>query len=90
MNYPNIRLYSTVHVKMRFLTRNRTQKVLAIGQKSAYFTGTEYFVNMVLGSGLYGYMGICELANLMVDAYINPKSTKDIIVKKGLGCESCI
>lgn len=90
LNYPNIRLYSTVHVKMRFLERNRTQKVLAIGQKSAYFTGTEYFVNMVLGSGLYGYMGICELANLMVDAYINPKSTKDIIVKKGLGCESCI
>ncbi|MDO5409738.1 MAG: nitrogenase component 1 [Lachnospiraceae bacterium] len=65
-------------------------KVLAIGQKAAYFTGTGYFVNMVEGGGLYGFSGICKMAELMTEAFLQEKDTEDLIKRKGLGCESCI
>ncbi len=87
---PQLMIYSTIHVKMRVLPRIIETKVLAIGQKAAYFTGTPYFVNMVEGGGLYGFSGICKMAELMTEAFLEEKDTEDLIKRKGLGCESCI
>ena len=64
--------------------------ILAIGQKAAYFTGTEHFVDIVEGGGCYGYQAVEKLSELLIDAYRNPKETKKIISHKGWGCESCL
>lgn len=85
-NSPMMKLYSTVQVKMRFLTQNSGKKVLAIGQKAAYFTGTAYFVNIVEGGGMYGFDGICHLMDLMEEAFLREKDTRSLIQVKGLGC----
>ena len=87
-NYPNIKIYPTVHVKMRFVDRHNDEKILALGQKAAYFTGSNNFVNMVEGGGMYGFDAIVKLCDLMVDAFLNEKDMKKLIQFKGLGCEN--
>lgn len=86
-NKPEIKVYATVHAKMRMLDRKCSEKSLAIGQKAAYFTGSEYFVNIVEGRGMYGFDGIIRLAQLMKQAFINPKNVRELIQIKGLGCD---
>lgn len=66
------------------------EKILAIGQKAAYFTETDYFVNVAESGGYYGFDGMIQIAHLMEDAFLNRKDRKTIIQKKGYGCESCI
>ena len=88
-NCPHIDIYATVNVKMRFLERSTDRKIVAIGQKAAYFTGTEYFVNMIEGGGMYGFDGICKLAEMIEDAYMNTKDVRNIIQIKGWGCGVC-
>ena len=88
-NFPNLILHSTMHVSDRRPVRSK-EKVLAIGQKAAWFEGTDYFVNMIEGGGLYGFSGICEFIRLMEDAFNNGKDMRDIVPRKGLGCRSCI
>lgn len=89
VQYPDLMLYATVHAKMRLLSRECQEKTLAIGQKAAYFTGTDYFVNMVEGGGLYGYDGILQLLEDMKDSFLHRKNTKELIQIKGLGCGCC-
>ncbi len=91
-NLPDLTLCATVHAKMRFAGKGvrTTEKVLAVGQKAAYFSGTPCFVNMVAGGGLYGFDGIVKLAELMEDAFRNAKDTEKVIQHKGWGCESCL
>ncbi len=86
---PELEVCATIHTGMRALPR-RPEWVLAIGQKAAYFHQTGHFVNMVEGGGLYGYAGIIELCGRIQDAFYHTKGTKDLIVRKGLGCMSCI
>lgn len=87
---PDLQLIATIQVKMRVLPRTSDEKILAIGQKVAWFTGSPYFVNMVQGGGLYGFDGIRRTAELMVEAFTEEKDTEDLVVRKGWGCESCI
>ena len=87
--YPDLILHSTMHVVNRRLKRPE-DKVLAIGQKAAWFEGTDYFVNMIEGGGLYGFSGIAEFIRLMEEAFNNSKDMCDIVPRKGLGCRSCI
>ena len=89
-HFPELKLKATIQVKMRVLSRKNNRKILAIGQKAAWFTGSGNFVNMVQGGGLYGFDGIRRLCELMTDAYQNEKDTEDLVVRKGWGCESCI
>lgn len=89
-NAPDLKLAATVQVKMRVLPRDRKDKVLALGQKAAWFSGTPHFVNLVEGAGLYGYDGICRLTERMVEAYREEKDTADLVVRKGWGCECCL
>ena len=71
-------------------TNSNGNKILAIGQKAAYFAGTEYFVNLVEGGGFWGYEAIIRLAELMCEAFETPKDTKALIQIKGMGCGSCV
>ena len=73
---------------MRFVDRKSDEKILALGQKAAYFTGSNNFVNIVEGGGMYGFDGIVKLADLMIDAFLNEKDAKKLIQFKGLGCEN--
>lgn len=86
-NAPDLMFCATMHVAgRRYGKAEDDRKVLAVGQKAAWFEGTEYFVNMIEGGGLYGYAGIKAFLKLMEDAFIVPKDTEDIIPRKGLGC----
>jgi len=90
-NRPDIILAATIHVNRRFKKEtDRSEKLLAIGQKAAYFEDTPHFVNMVAGFGLYGIDGMIAMAELMEEAFLNEKDTRDIVPRKGLGCESCV
>ena len=89
-NYPELKLISTVRPEMRVRTRQQSEKILAIGQKAAWFTGSRNFVNLVQGGGLWGFDGIRHTAQLMVEAFHEEKDPEDLIVRKGWGCESCI
>ena len=88
-NYPELVIHSTIHVCDRRLERS-PEKILAIGQKAAWFEGTENFVNIIEGNGLYGYSGIKEMLKLMEDAFTNSKDLRDIVPRKGLGCKSIV
>lgn len=89
-NFPDLKLYPTVHSCMRVIPRNTDKKILAIGQKAAYFCGTEYFVNIVENGGYYGFQAIKQLCLDMIEAYKTPKDTKKLIQIKGMGCCGCI
>ena len=82
-NYPELKLISTVRPEMRVRTRQQSEKILAIGQKAAWFTGSRNFVNMVQGGGLWGFDGIRHTAQLMVEAFHEEKDPEDLIVRKG-------
>ena len=89
-NYPELMLISTVRPEMRVRPRQHSGKLLAVGQKAAWFTGSRNFVNMVQGGGLWGFDGIRRTAQLMLEAFNEEKAPEDLIVRKGWGCESCI
>ena len=84
-NYPKLQLCATVHHEMRVLERKEEQ-ALALGQKAAYFSGSDHFVNMVEGGGLYGFDGVIRLAELMREAAREKKDARALIQIKGLGC----
>ena len=89
-NVPELKLISTIRPEMRVRTRCSENRILAIGQKATWFTGSRNFVNMVQGGGLYGFDGIRRTAQLMIEAFEAEKDPEDLIVRKGWGCESCI
>ncbi|MEG2000821.1 MAG: nitrogenase component 1 [Evtepia sp.] len=90
LHTPELELLPTVQVQMRVLPRLSQGKLLAIGQKAAYFSGTSHFVNIVEGGGMYGFDGICRLAAQMTEAFLIEKDAKQLIQNKGLGCTCCI
>ncbi len=87
--FPEIDVFSTTHPKMRILSRNSSEKTVAIGQKAAYFTGTQNFVNIVEGGGHWGYDGILKLCDEIEDAFLTEKDARNLIQIKGLGCGCC-
>lgn len=100
--HPDLILQPTVHAGMRFAnTANSSEaaegrgegsacRVLAIGQKAAYFEGTDHFVNIVEGGGMNGYEAIVRSCALMRDAFLNAKDMRSLVQVKGLGCEVCV
>ncbi|MBR5485899.1 MAG: nitrogenase [Oscillospiraceae bacterium] len=71
-----------------FAKNDISSDTLALGQQAAYYCGTKHFVNVVDSNGLYGFDGICKLAELMTDAVLNPKDTRHVIQLKGMGCKA--
>ena len=90
LHHPDLELRATIQTKLRVLPRGTEGKVLAIGQKAAWFSGSRNFVNMVQGGGLWGFDGIRGTMELMTEAFLEEKDPEDLIVRKGWGCESCI
>lgn len=89
-NAPELEICPTVHSGMRRYPRGSSEKLLALGQKAAYFADTPYFVNLVENGGHYGFDGITQLARQMEEAFSAPKDMEKTIQIKGLGCESCL
>lgn len=87
---PGLMIYSALNVNMLFAPYSVDEKVLAIGQKAAYYFASDNFVNIVANGGYYGFKGIEGIAELMADAYQNEKDRRTVIQHKGIGCESCI
>lgn len=89
-HYPSLSLRSTMHFKRRLLPRDDSRKygkVLAIGQMAAYFTDTNFFVNVIENSGLYGYVGLLKLLDWIGGSARkeNPRM-REIIQVKAWGC----
>ena len=89
-NAPGLEIFATVQVRLRVLSRETAEPVLAIGQKAAYFTGSHHFVNIVEGGGMYGYDGIRRLCELMIEAMETDRDPALFIQQKGLGCACCL
>ena len=73
---------------MRVLPRKHEGKMLALGQKAAWFTQSPYFVNVVEGAGWYRFDGIQKMAELMIRAYEEEKEVEDLVVRKGWGAKA--
>lgn len=89
MEAPSLRIYETYGWNIRKMPRGHDGKILCIGQKSAYFMNSDYFVNEVENAGMYGYRGIQRLMDLMRDAFRNPKPMKELVQIKGWECGCC-
>lgn len=88
--YPDLLLFPTVHASMRFLAEKEPTNYLAIGQKAAHFLNTPHFVNMVEGGGMLGYQAVLKTLQLIQEAYLEEKDTRNLIQIKGMGCGGCI
>ena len=88
--FPDLKLYPTVHSKMRFHSPKAKTGFLAVGQKAAHFTNTDNFVNVVEGGGMFGYEAILDTLEHMKDAYLHEKDMRSLVQIKGLGCECCL
>lgn len=91
-NCPELVLSAIMHVRKRTYVSGQAerQKTIAIGQKAAYFADTPHFVNIVQGFGLHGLDGAIRMCRLIEEAFEEEKDTRDIVPRKGLGCESCL
>ena len=86
---PELQISSIVLPELRIASRRRPHEVLAVGQKAAWFTGASHFVNIVEGGGLWGFAGIRAMVRLMREAWEIEKDARNLVPRKGLGCESC-
>ena len=89
-HFPDLLLMPTVHAKMRFLAAKEPSGFLAVGQKAAYFTGTDHFVNIVEGGGMIGYEAVLRTLSLMREAFLEKKDMRSLVQIKGWGCDSCV
>ncbi len=90
-DHPELGLSPIVHPSMEFAPPAApNHRILAIGQKAAWYEQAPHFVNMVSGNGLYGFSGIATLAEMMQAAIREPKDFHKILQHKGFGCPSCL
>jgi len=87
---PQLELFPTKHAVMRLVKRGTEEKLLALGQKAAYFTQSPYFVNFVDNGGLWGHRGVLELARQMKEAWLTPKDVRHEVSRKGWGGPCCL
>ena len=97
---PDLKVYSALNWNMRQKERgwqpeesrgaagSDGAKIVAIGQRAAYFHDTNYFVDLVNNDGMYGYRGIVRLMELLTEAFREEKDMRRLIQIKGWGC-SC-
>lgn len=88
--YGQIELMAIKHADLNLHERKFSAKILALGQKAAYFNDTPHFVNQVEDGGHYGYDGVARLGLLMLEAWQTPKDTKNLIQRKGWGGYCCL
>ena len=83
---PELKIYSADNWNMRVMKREHEGKIIGIGQKAAYYNNTDYFVDVIWTAGMYGYLGIQHLAEMIEEAYQTPKDMPALIQHKGWGC----
>lgn len=89
--YGNVKIYPTSSPYMQYVDEvDKKEDYLAIGQKAAFFTKTNNFVNVIEGGGFFGFQGIIKIVDLIEDAYKKEKDMVSLISIKGLGCEECV
>ena len=86
--YPELALYPTVHAKMRFLANKEPSDFLALGQKAAYFTNTNHFVNLVDSGGMMGYQTVWLTARLMRQAAREEQDMRQLVQIKDWGVKA--
>lgn len=86
---PDLKIYESLGPNIRAMERGHEGKVLCIGQKSAYFMNSRFFVNIVENAGMYGYRGLRRLMELIREAFREEKPMEQLVQIKGWGC-SCI
>ena len=87
--FGDLLLKATIHPEGRVIERDN-RKVLAIGQKAAWFNNTTHFVNVIEGDGCIGYKGLMNLLDMMVEALGEEKDLDDIVPRKAVGlCSNC-
>ncbi len=86
---PDLKVYSSLGWNMRIVDRSFDGKIVGIGQKSAYFHDTPYFVNEVENAGMYGFSGIRKMFSLIEEAAGEKKDMETLIQHKGWGCSAC-
>lgn len=89
-NAPGLLLSATIQPQVRVLPRGAESPALAVGQIAAWREDTAHFINLVEGGGLWGYDGVRRIADLLIDAFQTERDTRDLVPRKGLGCESCL
>lgn len=85
---PDMKIYQSVGWNIRKMERGYDGKIVAVGQKSAYFKDTNYFVNIIENEGMYGYRGIRRLMELISEANREEKPMRELVQVNGWGC-SC-
>ena len=85
---PDLKIYQSLNWNIRRMKRFHDGKIVAVGQKSAYFNNTDHFVNIIENDGMYGYAGICRLMELICEAFAQTKPMNELVQIKGWGC-SC-
>ena len=88
---PDLKVYSALNWNMRQKEHGwqpEDEKIVAIGQRAAYFHDTNHFVDLVNNDGMYGYRGIVRLMELLTEAFREEKDMRRLIQIKGWGC-SC-
>lgn len=88
--YPDLELLPTVHPAMRFCAAKEPTNYLAIGQKAAYFTNTNHFVNVVEGGGMLGYEAVTQTLAWIREAFRQEQDMRNLIQLKGMGCGCCV
>jgi hypothetical protein len=85
---PDLELYPLTQATMRQLPRTSTEPTLAIGAEAAYYTGTGHYVDLIEGSGLFGFNGIVRLAQLLQQAHRTVQDQRNLIqiANRGRGC----
>ena len=83
---PGLKIYQSLGWNIRRMERGHPGKLVAIGQKSAYFNNTDFFVNIVENDGMYGYRGIRRLMALLAEASEAEKPMRELVQIKGWGC----
>ncbi len=91
--HPGIIMSAAVNFRMRLRPRDTSAKLaengklfVAVGQRAAYFSGTDRFVNMVANDGLWGFTGIEKLAHELETALKEPQDTRSVIQIKAKEC----
>ena len=83
-----------IDFRMRYEPRNAAlredTKLLALGQKAAFYSATEHFVDLIYQSGLLGYRGITILCEQMRTAVAGARDTKDAISVKAIGSKEAV
>ena len=83
---PDLKIYQSLGWNIRRMQRGHDGRIVAIGQKSAYFNDTNHFVNIVENDGMYGYSGIRRLMALIRRANDEAQDMRALVQIKGWGC----